>query len=81
MRELAQAPKGKAVQVTGIMVEKCPVAGCWFILKDKTGTVRVDTKSAGFVVSDLPLQTPVTVTGTVAPGDAPSVSATGLQTP
>ena len=81
VRELSKTPQGKTVQVSGIMVEKCPVAGCWFMLKDDTGIVRVDTKAAGFVVTDLPLQTEVTVAGTVTPGASPSFSASGLQTP
>jgi len=47
------------------MVEKCPEAGCWFVLKDATGKLRVDTKTAGFVVVDVPLQRELTVVGTV----------------
>lgn len=81
VRELGKTPKEKTVQVSGIMIEKCPVAGCWFMLKDDTGIVRVDTKAAGFVVSDLPLQTKVTVAGVMVPGASPSFSASGLQTP
>src|SRR5688572_19962101 len=50
VKALAQSPKAQKVTVQGEMIEKCPVAGCWFILRDKTGTVRVDTKAAGFVV-------------------------------
>ena len=38
------------VTVSGIMIEKCPEAGCWFVLKDSTGRIKVDTKMAGFVV-------------------------------
>ena len=69
---------GKTVTVRGEMTEKCPVAGCWFMLKDGSGIVRVDTKAAGFVVTDVPLHTTVTVAGTVSPGDQPGVSATGV---
>ena len=77
--DLKTKAKGDKTELAGTIVEKCPVAGCWFMLKDKTGIVRVDTKAAGFVVSDLPLQTEVKVTGSVVKGDSPSVSATGLQ--
>ncbi len=70
---------GKTVQMQGTMIEKCPTAGCWFVLKDKTGTVRVDTKAAGFVVSELPLQTVVTVSGKVSSKDTLELKATGLQ--
>jgi uncharacterized protein YdeI (BOF family) len=78
VKELASAPKSQKVTLQGEMIEKCPVAGCWFILRDKTGTVRVDTKAAGFVVSDVPLHTNVTVSGAVTPGTQPGLSATGL---
>lgn len=60
-----QKPEGHPMTVRGIMVEKCPEAGCWFVLKDATGKLRVDTKTAGFVVVDVPLQRELTVVGTV----------------
>jgi uncharacterized protein YdeI (BOF family) len=59
------ATPAKTVTVHGTMVEKCPVAGCWFKLHDGTGTVQVDTKMAGFTVTDLPLQTRLSVSGKV----------------
>lgn len=51
------------VKLKGQMVEKCPVAGCWFYLQDETGTIKVDTKAAGFVVVNVPLQATVEVSG------------------
>jgi uncharacterized protein YdeI (BOF family) len=51
------------VKLEGILVEKCPVAGCWFRLQDDTGVIKVDTKSAGFVVTEIPLQTKISVAG------------------
>ena len=91
---LGKAPKGQPrtilavrsgdtppqVTIGGVMVEKCPVAGCWFRLHDSTGTIKVDTKSAGFVVVDVPLQSQVTVTGRiVADGSDVMLEATGLR--
>ena len=68
------------VTIGGVMIEKCPVAGCWFRLRDSTGTIKVDTKAAGFVVVDVPLQSPVTVTGRiVAEGNDVILEATGLR--
>ena len=67
------------VVVQGEMIEKCPVAGCWFVIKDKSGVVRVDTKSAGFVVAEVPLHTRVTVAGTVTKGSQPQIEATGVR--
>jgi len=76
---LLSAKAGSAVTVQGEMVEKCPVAGCWFMLRDKTGIVRVDTKAAGFVVSEVPLHTQMTVSGTVDAGSEIGVKATGVR--
>ncbi|MEO8428868.1 MAG: hypothetical protein ABI651_17365 [Verrucomicrobiota bacterium] len=68
------------VTVRGVMVEKCPVAGCWFILRDQTGRIKVDTKGAGFVVLDVALRTTVTVTGKIAANGAEKIiEASGLR--
>jgi uncharacterized protein YdeI (BOF family) len=82
---LRQAAARAPVTVHGTMVEKCPVAGCWFILQDGTGRVRIDLKNAGFVVTDVPLGRAVTVSGTLrrASGGTrladPEVVATGAR--
>ena len=68
------------VTLHGTMVEKCPVAGCWFRLRDDTGTIKVDTKSAGFVVVNVPLRSTVTVMGKpVREGNDLIVEAAGLR--
>jgi uncharacterized protein YdeI (BOF family) len=68
------------VTLSGVMVEKCPAAGCWFYLQDDTGIMRVDTKAARFVVVDVPLQTKVTVSGAVVTSSEDvSIQATGLR--
>ena len=91
---LGKAPKGPArtilavragdtprqVTLSGTMTEKCPVAGCWFRLKDDTGSIKVDTKSAGFVVVNVPLQAKLTVSGKiVVEGDDLAIEATGVR--
>ena len=74
------AREGTSLVVAGEMVEKCPVAGCWFDLRDGSGAIRVDTKSAGFVVLDVPLRARVTVAGRVkASGEEPQIEAAGLR--
>jgi uncharacterized protein YdeI (BOF family) len=74
------AAAGQTFAVAGEIIEKCPVAGCWFVLRDDTGTVKVDTKSAGFVVLDLPVHTRVQVAGRwVDEGPARLIEATGLR--
>ena len=68
------------VTLRGKIVEKCPVAGCWFRLQDDTGVIKVDTKTAKFVVTDIPLQTTVTVSGKLAQEESePILQATGLR--
>ncbi len=66
--------------IEGVLVEKCPVAGCWFKLQDGTGVIKVDTKTAGFVVTDIPLQTKLTVGGKIGwEGDEAVLQATGVR--
>ena len=68
------------VTINGVMVEKCPLAGCWLKVQDPSGIIKVDTKSAGFVVVNVPLETKVTVSGKiVTDGDEPLIEATGLR--
>jgi uncharacterized protein YdeI (BOF family) len=69
-----------SIILRGIMMQKCPVAGCWFMLRDDDGTIKVDTKNAGFVVVDVPLQSTVTVVGRVMTnGSERFIDATGLR--
>ncbi|HUR45972.1 MAG TPA: hypothetical protein VMZ27_08880 [Candidatus Saccharimonadales bacterium] len=56
---------GSTISIHGKMTQKCPVAGCWFMLHDETGTIKVDTKNAGFVVVSLAMNTTLTVAGRV----------------
>lgn len=66
--------------VSGVMIEKCPQAGCWFVIRDATGTLRVDTKTAGFVVVDIPLNQQLTVAGQVITnGTEVLLAATGVR--
>ena len=93
-RVLGRAPSGSAshilavragdtpseVTLHGVMIEKCPAAGCWFYLQDDTGVMKVDTKAAGFVVVDVPLKTEMTVRGKIVnDADEVSIAATGLR--
>jgi len=56
------------------------VAGCWFILQDSTGRVRIDTKTAAFVVTEVPLRTRMAVAGKVEQEeDVTNLSATGAR--
>lgn len=72
-------PVGAPVTVHGTMIEKCPVAGCWFMLRDKSGVIKIDTKNAGFVVSEVPVNTDVTVTGIPAKSGERRIAASGMR--
>ena len=68
------------VVIQGKLVEKCPQAGCWFKVDDGAGIIKVDTKAAGFVVTDIPLETVVTVGGKIVMVDEEQqIEATGLR--
>jgi len=75
-----QSDPGSRLIVHGTMIEKCPEAGCWFVLRDESGVIKVDTKDAGFVVVDVPLQVSLTVAGQVDTNGAGRIlKATGLR--
>jgi uncharacterized protein YdeI (BOF family) len=91
---LGQAPNGEArsinsmkaagpgtrVVLNGVMIEKCPVAGCWFRLRDSTGTIKVDTRGAGFVVAKVPVNSQLQVSGRlVTDGDDVAIEALGIR--
>src|SRR5437016_2914396 len=77
---LKQSNVAATVVVHGAMTEKCPVAGCWFILHDQTGAIKVDTKNAGFVVVDIPLHSSLMVAGRLLTnGGEKFIDATGLR--
>lgn len=77
---IRSSPGNESVTVSGVMIEKCPEAGCWFVLRDGTGTIRVDTKTAGFVVLDVPLNRPLTVVGQIfTNGTQIQLAATGVR--
>ena len=65
--------------ISGTMIDKCPIAGCWFHVKDSTGVIKVDTKNSGFVVTDVPINSHVTVTGLMRGSDHDqTLTATGM---
>src|SRR5262249_13733561 len=68
------------VVLRGTMTEKCPVAGCWFLLRDESGVIKVDTKNAGFPAVDVPLRSSLLVAGQVVTnGTERAIDATGVR--
>ena len=56
------------------------MAGCWFIIQDTTGSLKVDTKAAGFVMLDVPMGSTVTVVGKTARADGEQlIQASGVR--
>jgi uncharacterized protein YdeI (BOF family) len=71
-------PSPKPYTIEGTMIDKCPVAGCWFHVKDSTGVIKVDTKSSGFVVVDVPINAKVVVTGVLHNDGEEKLAASGI---
>ena len=73
-------PSSGLIALHGTMVEKCPVAFCWFRLRDKTGEIKVDLKGTDFTVADTPLNTEVIIYGKpVKAQDSVILAATGMR--
>lgn len=71
---------GRRVVLHATAIEKCPISGCWFIVRDAPGPIKVDTKAAGFTVAEMPLQTSIVVAGRVARnGSETLLEATGVR--
>jgi len=80
LRALTPSAASPLVTVRGEIIVKCPVAACWFRLRDKTGEVKVDVKGAYFTVTETPLGSEVTVSGRwVKSGEDTILAATGLR--
>lgn len=78
--QTAEFEAGEPIVLDGTMTEKCPVAGCWFMLRDQTGTIKVDLKNSEFVVVDVPLNSKMIVSGRVATNGADRfIEATGAR--
>jgi uncharacterized protein YdeI (BOF family) len=67
--KLSDAETDGPFLLEGTMTKKCPVAGCWFVLTDKTGTIKVDLKNSEFVVVDVPLNAHIAVAGRLSTND------------
>ena len=65
--------------IAGKMIEKCPVAGCWFMLRDKTGVIKVDLKTAGFVVTNVPVGAQIQAVGRLKTVGERRFEATGIR--
>ncbi len=63
--DIGAAHVGKQVAIEGVIAKECPHSGCWAVIQDPSGQIRIDTKPGGFA---LPLHregAKVRVVGTV----------------
>lgn len=75
--DLSEAHAGQIVQIEGTIKRQCPTTGCWAVIDDGTGEIRIDTRKGGFA---LPLRregATIRVVGEVelAPNRVPEISA------
>jgi uncharacterized protein YdeI (BOF family) len=41
---------GKRVAIEGTIDQECPHSGCWAVIKDASGQIRIDTQAGGFAL-------------------------------
>ena len=79
--EISADQVGQSVTIEGTITKQCPSTGCWAVVRDDTGEIRIETADGGFA---LPLHKegrPITVTGKVVlkEGRNLEISATSAQ--
>jgi hypothetical protein len=65
VRALAQ--RSSTLMVEGVVVDRCPLFGCWMIVRDETGPLFVDLAPEGLRADALAPGTRVRVTGRIGP--------------
>jgi RecJ-like exonuclease len=48
--ELGHSHVGRRVAIEGTIKRECPSTGCWAVIEDDTGQVRIDTQEGGFAL-------------------------------
>lgn len=48
--ELGEAHVGQRVAIEGTIKQECPHSGCWAVIADASGEVRIDTQQGGFAL-------------------------------
>jgi uncharacterized protein YdeI (BOF family) len=48
--ELSEAQVGESVAIEGTIEKECPHSGCWAVIDDGTGQIRIDTQKGGFAL-------------------------------
>lgn len=48
--ELSEVQVGRTVAIEGTIKQECPHSGCWAVIEDGTGQIRIDTQRGGFAL-------------------------------
>lgn len=48
--EIGPTHIGHQVAIEGTIIKECPHTGCWAVVEDATGQIRIDTKAGGFAL-------------------------------
>ena len=48
--EIGPAHVGHQVAIEGTIVKECPHTGCWAVVEDSSGQIRIDTNPGGFAL-------------------------------
>ncbi|HCA46964.1 MAG TPA: hypothetical protein DEP45_06230 [Armatimonadetes bacterium] len=48
--DLTAAQAGQTVAIEGTIAKECPSSGCWAVIQDDTGEIRIDTEKGGFAL-------------------------------
>ena len=48
--DLNETHLGHTVAIEGTIVTECPHSGCWAVIEDGTGQIRIDTQRGGFAL-------------------------------
>lgn len=48
--EIGPSHVGHQVAIEGTIVKECPHTGCWAVIEDSSGQIRIDTKAGGFAL-------------------------------
>jgi uncharacterized protein YdeI (BOF family) len=48
--DLNETHVGHTVAIEGTIVTECPHSGCWAVIEDSTGQIRIDTNKGGFAL-------------------------------
>ena len=75
--EISEEHVGRTVAIHGQITTQCPTTGCWALVKDGTGEIRIDTQKGAFALPPRSVGSKINVVGEVelTPNRTPQISA------